>query len=78
MTTCPYCNYKATEHETMEGGLNPNDGDLSFCINCGEVNQFKDGDLAKVDTDSLDEDAKEKLNDIRVAWLKGRAMGSIK
>jgi|GEM_PF-5168685 len=78
MTTCPYCNYKATNHETLAGETKPNEGDVSFCINCGEVNKFKEGELIKVDMESLDEKAKGELNDIRVAWLKTRAMKSIK
>ena len=73
---CPYCSYKATNHETLSGDTDPHEGDLSFCMNCGEVNQFKDGDFAKADTDSLDKDAKRELNDIGVAWLRSRVLAT--
>ncbi len=77
-TNCSHCNYKATNHETLAGATKPNEGDVSFCINCGEVNKFKDGILLPVNMEFLDEKTKTELNDIRIAWLKMRAMRSAK
>lgn len=75
-TKCPYCNYNATEHETLDKQRKPIEGDVSFCINCGEVSQYKNNKLVKVDLESLDEPTKREINNIRIAWLKTRAINS--
>ena len=77
-TNCPYCNYNATEHETLNEQKNPKEGDISFCINCGEVSQYKNKKLIKVELSSLDNQTKMEINNIRIAWLKTRARQSIK
>ena len=77
-TKCPYCKYVANRHETLEREENPNENDVSFCANCGEVSLFKKEGNVKVDLDSLDEDAKTEINDIRIAWLKSNAIRNLK
>ncbi len=77
-TRCPYCNYLATEHETLDEEENPVTGDISFCINCGEVSKYKNNELVKYSLESLDETTKKEVNDIRVAWLKTKAIESVK
>lgn len=77
-TKCPYCNYKATDHETLDKRKNPIDKDISFCINCGEVSQYKDNKLIKVSLRSLDKDVRREVNLIRISWLKTRAIKSVK
>ena len=62
-TKCPYCNYQATEHETLDDKNNPEKDDISFCIDCGEVSVFKDKGLIKVDVESFCKETREELND---------------
>lgn len=76
-TICPYCNYKATDHETLDGGELPNDWDISFCINCGEASEFRNRILIKLDEEKLEGEAKEQFNKIKEAWLKVRARDSV-
>ncbi len=73
-TKCPYCDYLATEHETLDGEKNPLEKDISFCINCGEISQFKNNELVKVGLSSLDKATRNEVNKIRVAWLKTKAI----
>ena len=75
-TKCPYCNYIATEHETLDYIQYPKEDDISFCINCGEVSKYENKKLVKVNVESLDETNREKINRIRIAWLKTRAIKS--
>ncbi len=75
---CPYCDYVGTEHENIDGKKNPIEGDISFCINCGEISQFKNNKLIKTDLNSLDESTKREINDIRVAWLRTKAISNVK
>lgn len=76
-TICPYCKYKATDHETLEDGEVPNDGDISFCINCGEASEFHNRSLIAVDEEKLDENSKRAFNEVKEAWLKVRARDSV-
>ncbi|KKL90972.1 hypothetical protein LCGC14_1899380 [marine sediment metagenome] len=76
-TICPYCKYKATDHETLDGGELPEDGDISFCIECGEVCEYQNRSLIKLDEEQLEGESKKQFNDIREAWLKIRARDSV-
>lgn len=79
ITICPYCDYEATEHETLEGETNKRDGDISICINCGEVSLFQHtyfGGLKKVDINSLEEDTKQEVLKIQEAWLQTKSLKS--
>ena len=73
-TKCPYCGHITTEHETLDGRKNPTDKDINFCINCGEISQYEDDKLVKIDINSLDESIKQEINDIRIAWLRTKAI----
>lgn len=73
---CPYCDYLQTEHETLKGETNAIDGDISFCINCGEVSEFKEGKTIKINEEDLDAETKKEFNRIRHAWLRVRARQS--
>ena len=71
MTTCPYCNYKATNHEELEDkGFNPSLEDVSFCISCGEVSLFTKEGLVKVDVKTLPRENQEEIREIEIAWLR--------
>ncbi len=71
-TTCPFCNYKATDHESLEGGQIPKDGDISFCVECGEVSTYENRILIKLNIDDLEESTKKELKDLEIAWLMTR------
>ncbi len=76
--TCPYCDYLQTDHETLDGENNPVDGDVSFCLNCGEACEFKGERLFKINEENLDKETRKKFNKIRHAWLKVRARQSVR
>jgi hypothetical protein len=71
-TVCPHCAYDAECHETLDFENNPQDGDLSFCVHCGEVSMFKGSRLTKIDVLSLPSDTQKELHDLRIAWVKNR------
>ncbi|KKL10817.1 hypothetical protein LCGC14_2552030 [marine sediment metagenome] len=77
-TICPYCNYKADSHETIDKQRNPKDGEISFCMNCGEISEFKDNSIIKIDLNSLDKNLKQEINKIRIAWLRTTAIENLK
>ena len=69
-TICPYCGYKATNHETIDGDKIPKEGDSSFCIRCGEDSIFKNNKLEKVNLKDLDDEQKKEIIRIKNFWLK--------
>ncbi len=73
-TICPYCKYNATDHETLNDEKNPEEGDLSVCINCCEVSQFNDGKLTQCDLSTLLEETRLEIEKIKDAWLQTRHM----
>jgi len=79
-TICPYCKYKANKHEALEEKNNPSplEGDVSVCINCGEISEFNSGYLIKVDFKSLDEKTKKDVKKIKKAWLQTRHLTTSK
>lgn len=74
---CPYCKYPQMFHETLDGDKNPKDGDISFCIKCGEAGEFKQSTIIKIDEEKLDSETKREFNRIRHAWLKVKARQSV-
>ena len=76
-TICPYCKYKATDHETLVTGEVPEDGDISFCISCGEACEFQNRSLIKLDEEKLEGNSKQAFNEVKEAWLKVRARDSV-
>lgn len=77
-TKCPQCNYIATEHETLINEQTPVDGDISFCIECGEFNEFKNKNLVKVDLVNIDLETKKEMTKIRDAWIRTQALARLK
>ena len=69
-TRCPYCDYKATKHESIHGPGTPKDKDISFCIECGEISTYLANTLIKLNINDLDELTKQKLKDLEIAWLQ--------
>lgn len=71
-TKCPYCGYIANAHETLDEQNDPNEGDISFCIKCGEVSIY-DGSspkrLIKVDVETLPWRTQSEIKKIEMAWL---------
>ena len=77
-TKCPYCGYLATEHIMLDYQAVPEDGDISFCIKCGEISEFKKDKLIKIDYTKLNEGSKRRLREIEIAWLKVKKMNEVK
>ncbi len=71
---CPHCNYKSTNHETLDGETNPEEGDASVCIGCGEVAQFQNGKLIKIQLSRLPTETRLEVAKIQEAWLQTRHM----
>jgi len=76
-TKCPQCNYIATDHETLDEQKNPRDGDISFCINCGEFNEFKDGKLVPLNITNLDKESRAEMKKVREAWIRTSALARL-
>ncbi len=76
-TKCPYCNYLATEHETLDNQKDPKEGDISFCIKCGDVSQYSGNLLVKIKVDSLDKSTQKEIRDIQTAWLRSKAIHNL-
>ena len=68
-TTCPYCGYKADRHETLDNRTDPKESELSFCIKCGEVGEYYEKGIKKIDINLLNKETKEEINKITDAWL---------
>ena len=71
-TKCPFCDYLATNHETLDNDrVTPKEGDVSFCINCGQINIFGEfGGLMKCDIKDLSDEVREEIQKIKKAWLQ--------
>ena len=76
-TNCPYCNYEADQHETLHGREVVKNGDISFCIECGEASEYMDKKLLRIDEEKLDQGLKKEFKEITHAWLKTRARESV-
>lgn len=73
-TKCPQCEYIATEHTTLDNQTNPKNGDIGFCLNCGEFNQFHNKTLMNIDENKVNEETITEMGNIRYAWLQTQAM----
>ena len=71
-TKCPYCDYEATEHETLDKQINPKEGEISFCLNCGEVSEYTEDGLKEADIFSFNKETQQEIKDIETAWLRTR------
>ena len=78
MSICPYCKYRATEHEELDHQGNiPDIGDISFCINCGEISTYSRVGLLKIDIITLTDEVQKKIRKIYDAWIRTRALSKI-
>lgn len=74
---CPYCNYEINAHTTIKGEENPKEGDIGFCIDCGEAGKFQGDHIVKLDIESLDEDTIKEVKLIEHEWLKLKAVRNL-
>jgi len=67
---CPNCGFKFGDYTCITGEkAEMQDGDVSICINCGEVHQLRNGVLELVDIRDLPKNIRDlilKANMIRV------------
>lgn len=68
---CGNCGYEFAGHtcvtdEKAEFG----DGDVSICLNCGEVHQYKNGVLEVIDIRDLPKETQEEILIVNVARQK--------
>ncbi len=66
---CPNCGYKFDGHMCIaDEKAEFRDGDISICLNCGEVHQYKNGVLELIDIRDLPKEIQEeilKINAVR-------------
>jgi transcription elongation factor Elf1 len=67
---CPRCGYTFQASTNLEDGkAKPRIGDVSFCINCGQVSKFWENDtMLPVKLDDLDKGTLMEILKIRKAW----------
>ena len=73
---CPHCGYEADCHTDLEGATKPRDGDASFCISCGGISEFRNGQRIKAAMDDFPADVRRELFFLKDTWVKtdgGRA-----
>lgn len=75
---CLYCGYKIEGNETLDGDNSPGEGDISFCLNCGELSTFIGSELKKISIGDLEGEERTEVLKIRTAWLQVNAMEKIK
>ena len=70
---CPKCGYIFTDATTLEeSNLKPKKGDVSFCLNCGAVNQFDEVGVKTVNIADLPPETRQEVAKIKRAWSKMR------
>lgn len=67
---CAHCGYRFDGHETLDGFTKPSNGDILFCIGCGQVNEYKDGIAVKTEFEKLNDINKLEIRALSKAWLK--------
>jgi len=68
---CPKCNHRfefATSIDSPEA--RPSVGDISFCVNCGAVNQFGESGIVPLDLSGLDSETRKEVSRIKQAWIR--------
>lgn len=66
---CPYCGYFSDRATHLEEEVTPEKGDLSFCINCGNVSKFDNNlNLVKINLHKLSFQEKKEIARIKSAW----------
>lgn len=59
---CQNCGKRLDQHSNVDDeSLKPRDGDISVCMYCGEVNQFKNGKLELIDIKNLPKDVQQEV-----------------
>ncbi len=67
--TCPFCGYFSDCVSHLQQDALPKEGDVSFCIKCGEVSLFdKELKLGKINMDELPFETKEEIARIKSVW----------
>ena len=62
---CPKCGYIFEfASNPYDEKLKPKSGDISFCLNCGQVNQFDEFGVKEVDESKLPEEARKEIAEI--------------
>jgi transcription elongation factor Elf1 len=71
---CPRCGYAFEKNTSLEDEkVKPRIGDISFCINCGQVSKFWENDtMLPIKLDDLDKDALMEILKIRKAWKESQ------
>ena len=65
---CSNCGKEFDMHSNVEDeSLEPEEGDISICLYCGEINQFKNGSLELIDMAVLPEDTQKEIMKLEIA-----------
>jgi hypothetical protein len=76
-TICPWCQHQLTRTSptSKEDSVPPQEGDVSFCSNCGEWAMFTEGFSLRKPTEEelLDIGQDKEIRTIRMAWVMTRA-----
>ena len=76
--SCPSCNYQMDAATSLEGDHTPTPGDLSVCLNCGELLIFTDAlqvdKLTPVYFSILDKDTQKTLRKARKLIIERGAL----
>lgn len=68
---CPNCGYAFQEHSNLKDeNLKPKEGDISFCMKCGQVSRFGENEMIPMKLDDLDRVSLMQILKIRKAWLQ--------
>lgn len=60
---CPKCGYHFDDHTCVtEKKIKPVNGDISICLNCGAVHEFRDGALKDIDIETLPADIRQLID----------------
>jgi len=65
---CSNCGKEFDMHSNIDDeSLKPKEDDISICMYCGEIGQFKNGKLELIDIRVLPEDTQKEIMKIEVA-----------
>lgn len=67
---CPYCDHKFDGHKNISGNENHKDEDISFCIKCGRVGQFKGNAIVVTEERNFPIETQIEIARLRDAWTK--------
>lgn len=79
MQLCPKCSYVLDGHTALTGDKGPSVGDLTVCIGCMQILEYKPGwELAVVDPETLPIEVQEVLAKVIAALLAMKLEGPSK